>query len=124
MRAGRTDAHPVSLRHFPLVNRVCRRRRRLVPTGASGRARVRARGIAAHVRTGAAMFACDVEEVSVAGAFLRTDHRLEAGEAGGGGPGKPGGPQAPPIPPPPAPVVRLRAGPPPPPRRRVPPPPP
>jgi hypothetical protein len=27
------------------------------------------------------MFACDVEEVSVAGAFLRTDHRLEAGEA-------------------------------------------
>ncbi len=52
-----------------------------MPTGASGRARVRARGIAAHVRTGAAMFACDVEEVSVAGAFLRTDHRLEAGEA-------------------------------------------
>jgi hypothetical protein len=27
------------------------------------------------------MFACDVEEVSVAGAFLRTDHRVEAGEA-------------------------------------------
>jgi hypothetical protein len=27
------------------------------------------------------LFACDVEELSVAGAFLRTDHRLEAGEA-------------------------------------------
>jgi hypothetical protein len=33
------------------------------------------------VRTGAAVFACDVEEVSGAGAFLRTDHRVEAGEA-------------------------------------------
>lgn len=52
-----------------------------MPTGASGRARVRARGIAAHVRIGAAVFACDVEEVSGAGAFLRTDHRAQAGEA-------------------------------------------
>jgi hypothetical protein len=33
------------------------------------------------VRTGAGLFACDVEEVSGAGAFLRTDHRVEAGEA-------------------------------------------
>jgi hypothetical protein len=50
-----------------------------VPTQASDLARVRARGIAAHVRTGAAVFACQVEDVSRAGAFLRSDQRLEVG---------------------------------------------
>ncbi|TMA28002.1 MAG: hypothetical protein E6J78_07520 [Deltaproteobacteria bacterium] len=41
--------------------------------------RVRARGIAAHVRAGAAAFTCQVEEVSDEGAFLRTDRRLGLG---------------------------------------------
>jgi hypothetical protein len=50
-----------------------------VPTQASDLPRVHARGIAAHVRTGAPVFACQVEEVSRAGAFLRTDQRLEVG---------------------------------------------
>jgi hypothetical protein len=41
--------------------------------------RVRAKGIAAHVRAGAATFSCQVEEVSDEGAFLRTDRRLGLG---------------------------------------------
>ena len=41
--------------------------------------RVRARGIAAHVRAGTAAFSCPVEEISEDGAFLPTDQRMAAG---------------------------------------------
>ena len=46
-----------------------------------GHSRVRASGIAAHVRAGAASFSCVVEELSRVGAFLRTDQRVAAGAA-------------------------------------------
>lgn len=44
-----------------------------------GRSRVRASGIAAHVRAAQIAFACEVEELWEDGAFLRTDHRLAVG---------------------------------------------
>lgn len=44
-----------------------------------GRSRVRASGIAAHVRSAQLAFACQVEELGKDGALLRTDHRLAVG---------------------------------------------
>jgi len=43
--------------------------------------RLRVSGIAAHVRAGAAAFPCHLEELSPEGAFLLTDHPVEAGTA-------------------------------------------
>ena len=47
--------------------------------GLQGQPRLRASGIAAHVRSGAVAFSCQVEELSQVGAFLRTDQAVPAG---------------------------------------------
>ena len=41
--------------------------------------RLRVNGVAAHVRCGSVAFSCEVEELSVGGAFFRTDQLLPAG---------------------------------------------
>lgn len=41
--------------------------------------RVRVSGVAAHVRSGAAAFSCQLDEISETAAFLRTDRAMAAG---------------------------------------------
>jgi Tfp pilus assembly protein PilZ len=47
--------------------------------GPGSQPRLRVSGVAAHVHSGSVAFSCQVEELSAAGAFLRTDQPFSAG---------------------------------------------